>query len=179
MMKNVLIISSSPRRGGNSETLCNEFYEGAIEAGHNAEVVCLREKNINYCKGCYVCRKRGKCAQDDDMLPLLEKVKKADVLVLATPVYFYSMCAQLKTFIDRLFYVYRDVHADIYMIITAADDDLPLLELTAESIRGCTRDCFENCEEKGCLIAGGVGKRGEIKCREDLMETAFEWGRNC
>ena len=178
-MKNVLIISSSPRRGGNSETLCNEFYEGAIEAGHNAEVVCLREKNINYCKGCYVCRKRGKCAQDDDMLPLLEKVKKADVLVLATPVYFYSMCAQLKTFIDRLFYVYRDVHADIYMIITAADDDLPLLELTAESIRGCTRDCFEGCEEKGCLIAGGVGKRGEIKCKEELMEQAYEMGRNC
>jgi NAD(P)H-dependent FMN reductase len=178
-MKNVLIISSSPRKGGNSETLCNEFYEGAIEAGHNAEIVCLRDKNINYCKGCYVCRKRGKCAQDDDMLPLLEKIKKADVLVLATPVYFYTMCAQLKTFIDRMFYIYRDVHADIYMLITAADDDMPLLEQTAESIRACTRDCFEGCEEKGCLIVGGVGKRGEIKQREDMMETAFEWGRNC
>ena len=87
-MKNVLIISSSPRKGGNSETLCEEFYAGATEAGHNAEIVSLRDKNINYCKGCYVCRKRGKCVQDDDMLPLLEKIKEADVLVLATPVYF-------------------------------------------------------------------------------------------
>ena len=64
------------------------------------------------------------------------------------------------------------------MIITAADDDLPLLEQTAESIRGCTRDCFEGCEEKGCLIVGGVGKRGEVKSREE-METAYEMGRNC
>ena len=113
------------------------------------------------------------------MLPLLEKIKKADVLVLATPVYFYTMCAQLKTFIDRMFYIYRDVHADIYMLITAADDDMPLLEQTAESIRACTRDCFEGCEEKGCLIVGGVGKRGEIRKREQEMERAFEWGRNC
>jgi hypothetical protein len=89
------------------------------------------------------------------------------------------MCAQLKTFIDRMFYIYRDVHADIYLLITAADEDMPLLEQTAEAIRGCTRDCFEGCEEKGCLIVGGVGKRGEIKQREDMMETAFEWGRNC
>ena len=177
-MKRVLIISSSPRKNGNSELLCKEFYEGAVESGHEAEIVRLAEKQIGYCKGCYVCRKRGKCVQDDDMLPLLEKIKKADVLVLATPVYFYTMCAQLKTFIDRLFYVYRQVHADIYMLITAADEDMPLLEQTAESIRGCTRDCLEGCEEKGCLIVGGVGKRGEIIGREE-MEVAFEMGRNC
>lgn len=177
-MKNVLIISSSPRKNGNSELLCKEFYEGAAESGHHAEIVRLAEKQIGYCKGCYVCRKKGKCVQDDDMMELLEKIKRADVLVLATPVYFYSMCAQLKTFIDRLFYVYRQVHADIYLIVTAHDTDLPLLELTAESIRGCTRDCFERCEEKGCLIVGGVGKRGEVIGREE-METAFEMGRNC
>ena len=177
-MKNVLIISSSPRKNGNSELLCKEFYEGAVESGHHAELVRLAEKQIGYCKGCYVCRKSGRCVQNDDMMELLEKIKKADVLVLATPVYFYSMCAQLKTFIDRLFYVYRQVHADIYLIVTAHDTDLPLLELTAESIRGCTRDCFEGCEEKGCLIVGGVGKRGEVIGREE-METAFEMGRNC
>ena len=177
-MKNVLIISSSPRKNGNSELLCKEGLAGALDSGHEVELVRLAEKQIGYCKGCYVCRKRGKCVQEDDMPQLLEKIKKADVLVLATPVYFYTMCAQLKTFIDRLFFVYREVHADIYIIATAHDTDLPLLELTAESIRGCTRDCFENCEEKGCLIVGGVGKRGEVIGREE-METAFEMGRNC
>lgn len=177
-MKNVLIISSSPRKNGNSELLCKEFLAGALESGHNAELVRLSEKQIGYCKGCYICRKRGKCVQEDDMPALLDKIKRADVLVLATPVYFYSMSAQLKTFIDRLFFVYREVHADIYLIVTAHDDDLPLLELTAESIRGCTRDCFEGCEERGCLIVGGVGKRGEVIGREE-METAFEWGRGC
>ena len=177
-MKNVLIISSSPRKNGNSELLCKEFLEGASESGHHVEMVRLSEKKIGYCQGCYVCRKRGKCVQEDDMPELLEKMKQADVLVLASPVYFYSMTAQLKTFIDRLFFIYRQVHADIYLIITAHDDDMPLLEQTAEAIRGCTRDCFEDCEEKGCLIVGGVGKRGEVIGREE-METAFEMGRNC
>lgn len=177
-MKNVLIISSSPRKNGNSELLCKEFYEGALEVGHNVELVRLADKQIGYCKACYSCRKTGKCVQQDDMPALLEKVRAADVLVLATPVYFYCMSAQLKTFIDRLFFAYLDVHADIYLIITAHDTDLPLLEQTAEAIRGCTRDCFEDCEEKGCLIVGGVGKRGEVIGREE-METAFEMGRNC
>ena len=177
-MKNVLIVSSSPRKNGNSELLCKEFCEGALEMGHNAELVRLADLRIGYCKGCYACRKKGRCVQEDDMPALLEKVRAADVLVLATPVYFYCMSAQLKTFIDRLFFAYSDVHADIYLIITAHDTDMPHLEQTAEAIRGCTRDCFVDCEEKGCLIVGGVGKRGEVIGREE-METAFEMGRNC
>ena len=63
-MKNVLIISSSPRKNGNSELLCREFLEGAVEAGHNAEMIRLSEQQIGYCKGCYVCRKKEKCVQE-------------------------------------------------------------------------------------------------------------------
>ena len=178
-MKNVLIISSSPRKGGNSDLLCEQFYKGAVAAGHDVKLVALREKTIHYCQGCSACVKGGRCVQNDDMLPLLDQIKQADVLVLATPVYFYTMCAQLKTFIDRMYYIYRDVHADIYMLITAADDDMKLLGQTAESIRACTRDCFEGCEEKGCLIVGGVGRCGDIKKHEQEMQTAFEMGRGC
>ena len=101
MSKTVLVLSSSPRIGGNSDTLCDQFMQGAIEAKHHVDKVVIAEKNINYCKGCYACEGNGKCVQKDDMSQILDKMIAADVIVLATPVYFYTMCAQLKTVIDR------------------------------------------------------------------------------
>ena len=101
-MKKVLILSSSPRRGGNSDTLCNRFMAGAQEKGHNVEKITLADKNIGYCTGCGVCSMYGKpCPQKDDAAGIIEKMIQADVIVLATPVYFYTMCAQMKTLIDR------------------------------------------------------------------------------
>ena len=103
MSKKILILSASPRRGGNSDILCDEFARGATEAGHKVEKVFLRDKNIKYCTGCYVCEKtNGVCAYKDDMPALLQNMIDADVLVLSTPVYFYCMNGQLKTVIDRI-----------------------------------------------------------------------------
>lgn len=97
----VLVISSSHRIGGNSDLLCDQFLIGAQEAGHNVEKINLRHKNISPCFGCYACVKSSKCVQKDDMEEILEKLIDADVIVLATPVYFYSINSQLKTMIDR------------------------------------------------------------------------------
>lgn len=177
-MKNVLILSSSPRINGNSDLLCQEFCRGAIEAGHNVEIVHLNEKDINYCIGCYACHKTGTCFRKDDMTELYDKVLNANVIVFATPVYFYTMSAQLKTFIDRLTPIYEDVRADIYLMCTACDSEVENLELTIESIRGLTRDCFEECEEKGVIMVGGVSDKGDIVGREELA-TAYNMGKNC
>ena len=101
-MKNVLILSSSPRRGGNSDTLCDEFMQGAIESGHRVEKVFLRDKTIHPCTGCGVCSQYKKpCPQKDDAAEIIGKMLAADVIVMATPVYFYTMSAQMKTLIDR------------------------------------------------------------------------------
>lgn len=103
MGKKVIIISSSPRKGGNSDILCDEFQKGAQEAGHDIEKIFLKDKKINYCSGCGFCNTNNytACSQKDDMNEILDKIIKADVIVMATPVYFYTMCAQMKTFIDR------------------------------------------------------------------------------
>ena len=101
MNKNVLVISASPRKGGNSDTLCDEFIRGAQESGNHAEKIFLASKNIKYCIGCGVCNTTQKCVQKDDMAEILDKMVEADVIVLATPVYFYTMDAQMKTLIDR------------------------------------------------------------------------------
>ena len=102
MGKNVIVISSSPRKNGNSDLLCNEFIKGAQEAGHNAEKIFLRDCKINYCTGCGYCNSNKSCIQKDDMEVCINKLIKADVIVFATPIYFYSISGQMKTFIDRL-----------------------------------------------------------------------------
>ena len=92
-----MILSSSPRRGGNSDTLCDEFLRGAQEAGHEVEKIFLKDKTIHYCTGCGVCNEGKPCPQKDDAPEIVRKMVAADVIVLATPVYFYTMSAQMKT----------------------------------------------------------------------------------
>lgn len=176
-MKKVLIISSSPRHNSNSYLLCKEFERGALEARHSVELVRLADKKINYCIGCYACSKLGHCFQNDDMNELALKMQEADVIVLASPVYFYSMSGQLKVFIDRLVQNYTKIHADIYLLITAWDSDVENLQSTLEAIRGCTCDCFEDCQEKGCIVVGGVNQAGDIKGRKELLQ-AYNMGEN-
>ncbi len=177
-MKNVVIISSSPRKNGNSDTLCRQFEKGAKEVGHNVEYISLVDTHIGYCIGCYACKRSGKCFQNDAMNEISEKLLKADVIVFGTPVYFYTMSGQLKVFIDRLVPCYEKISADIYIMATAWDSNVENLELTAESIRGATRDCFENCEEKGCLLVGGVSDIGDIADRIELVK-AYNMGKGC
>lgn len=93
-MKKVLILSGSPRKGGNSDTLCDEFMKGAIEAGNEVEKIFVAGKNIGYCKACYACKDTGVCVIKDDMAEVLQKMLDADVIVLSSPVYFYSISAQ-------------------------------------------------------------------------------------
>jgi multimeric flavodoxin WrbA len=102
MGKNVLVLSASPRKGGNSDILCDEFIKGAKEAGHEMEKIYLKGMKINYCLGCFVCQQNeDKCVQKDEMNGLYEKMHEADVIVFASPVYFYTWNAQIKTVIDR------------------------------------------------------------------------------
>ena len=102
MNKKVLILSGSPRKGGNSDLLCDEFMRGAAEAGNDVEKIRVAEKKIGFCSACYYCRQsEGICAKKDDMADILQKMIDADVIVLASPVYFYSIDAQMKALIDR------------------------------------------------------------------------------
>ena len=98
MSKKVLILSSSPRRGGNSETLAAAFAKGAREAGHQVETVYLREKQVGFCKGCFACLKLGHCVIQDDAVEIAAKMHDANVLVFATPVYYYCVSGQLTGF---------------------------------------------------------------------------------
>lgn len=177
-MKKVLVISASPRKGGNSDVLCNEFIRGAEESGNYVKKVFLRDKKINYCTGCGVCNTTHQCVQKDDMAEILNKVVEYDVIVMATPVYFYTMDAQLKTFIDRTVPRYTEISdKDFYFIVTAADTDKSALKRTIEGLRGFTEECLPNPHEKGIIYGTGVWNIGEVKSTP-AMQQAYEMGRS-
>ncbi len=178
MNKKILIISASPRKGGNSDTLCDQFANGAHKTGHTVEKIFLRDKTVKYCTGCYACEKtNGICAIKDDMYEILEKIIQADVLVLSTPVYFYNMNGQLKTLIDRTVARYTEItDKDAYLIATAAEEDMKAMEGTITSFRGFL-DCLENVRETGIILGHGVHALGEIK-ESPAMKEAYEAGMN-
>ena len=177
MNKNVLILSSSPRRGGNSDRLCDAFLQGCKDAGHTVEKIFLKDKHINYCTGCGICSMYGKpCPQKDDAAEVIEKMIAADVIVMATPVYFYTMSAQMKTLIDRCCGLYTEMkNKEFYFIVTAAEDDRKLMERTVDTFQGFL-DCLENPTIKGVVYGTGVWHVGEIKDKPSLRE-AYEMGK--
>ncbi len=161
-MKKVLIISGGPRKGGNSDMLCDQFAKGAAEAGHEVKKLQLADKKIGFCTGCYAC-KTGTCPQKDDVSAMLEDMLAADVLVLATPVYFYTMCAQLKALIDRSVAVYpKIVNKQFYYIMAMADTNNDMFKGTVEALRGFL-DCCEGSAEAGIIYGSGAYQKGEIK----------------
>ena len=177
MSKKVLILSTSPRKGGNSDLLCDEFMRGAKESGNDVEKIFIAQKKINYCIGCGVCNSTHKCVQKDDMAEILDKMVSADVIVLATPVYFYSMDGQLKTLIDRTVPRYTEIsNKDFYYIMTAADTDKNMLERTIEGLRGFTEDCLSGAKEKVIIYGTGAWEKGEIKNTSAFLQ-AYEMGK--
>jgi len=175
MSKKVLILSSSPRRGGNSDLLCDQFLSGAQEAGHEAEKIFLKDKKINYCTGCSTCFDKKKCSQKDDMTDILEKMIAADVIVMATPVYFYTMCGQMKTLIDRCCARYPAIrNKEFYFIATAAVNSKPALERTIEGFRGFT-SCLTGPKEMGVIYGTGTWNIGDIR-KSTAWKQAFDMG---
>ncbi len=177
MAKNVLIISASPRRHGKSDLLCDQFLKGAEESGHTVEKIFLKDQKIGYCSGCGYCFEHHKCSQKDDMAELLEKMIAADVIVLATPVYFYSMDAQMKCFIDRTTPRYEEIsNKEFYFILAAADKEKKMMHRTMEAFRGFTEDCLEGAKEAGVIYGVGAFQVGEIK-DTPAWEEAYEMGK--
>lgn len=172
MSKKVLILSGSPRKGGNSDVLCDEFMHGALESGNEVEKIRVSEKKIAPCSACYFCKDSGgKCVHKDDMAEILQKMIDADVLVLASPVYFYSIDAQLKAVIDRTVARWLEVKdKDFYYIVTMADEELESADTTLACFRGYA-DCVEGAKEKGVIIGNGVYQIGEIKNSAALCDA--------
>ncbi|MDE6000230.1 MAG: flavodoxin family protein [Bacteroidaceae bacterium] len=177
-MKKVIIISTSLRRGSNSEMLADQFAEGAKAAGNEVEKVSLVGKNIQFCKGCFGCHDLGRCVINDDVNAIMAKVMGADVVVWATPIYYYEMSGQMKTLIDRMNAMYEQDYQfrDVYLLTTAAEDEEETPKRTEAGLTGWI-DCYPKSRLAGTLFCGGVNEAREIEGNPKLQE-AFELGRS-
>ena len=178
MSKKVLIISSSLRGGSNSDTLAKECEKGAKEAGNDVEIISLKGKDIKFCIGCLACQSKGSCVLKDDVAEIMAKVKEAEVIVYATPIYYYEMSGQMKTLLDRLNPLYSTEYKfrDIYMIATAAEDEESTFEKAYNGLNGWV-DCFEKATLKGIVTGGGINDANDATNHTDVMQKAYYLGK--
>lgn len=177
-MKNIVIVTSSPRNGGNSETLAKKFAEGAKYSGNHVDFIAVRDLNLQFCRGCMACHKIGRCVIADGMNDLYPVFQNADVVVFASPVYYYAVSGQLKTFIDRLnpLYVKDNKFKEVYLISTAAENDKSAMEGSVKDIQGWA-DCFDGVSIKGVLYGIGLEGAADVLGSE-FLDKAYEMGKN-
>lgn len=179
MAKKVLIISTSLRGGSNSEILAKECERGALAAGHEVEFITLKNKDIKFCIGCLACQSKGSCVLKDDVADIMAKVKEAEIVVYATPIYYYEMSGQMKTLLDRLNPLFSTDYKfrDIYMIATAAENDESAFEKAYNGLQGWV-DCFDKATLKGIVTGGGIDDANTATDHFDIMKKAYEFGMN-
>lgn len=176
MSKKILVVASSPRRNGNSNRLAESFAKGAEQAGHQVETVYLCEKEIGFCRGCLSCQTTQRCVIQDDADTIAQRMGKADVLVFATPIYYYGMSGQMKTMLDRANPLFPSDYAfrEVYLLTAAAEDDPETSEGAEHGLQGWI-SCFEKASLAGSVFAGGVTNTGDIE-GHPALHTAFEMG---
>lgn len=173
--KSVLILSSSPRRGGNSEALCEQFKKGAEESGNKVEMININDYNIRFFDQKEYDREAS-ASETDDAAMIINKMKSADVIVLSSPVYFYNMTAQLKALIDRTYGHEKDLREkEFFYISTSTDRDNEATDGVFIAFHGFAR-CLYGSVERGLIRGNGARNRGDID-NHPAMQQAYEMGK--
>lgn len=180
MGKNVLIISSSLRTNSNSECLAHAFENGAAASDNQVEFISLKDKKLGFCKGCLACqaKQNGHCIIRDDADAITQKMLESDVLVFATPIYYYEMSGQLKTMLDRANPMFPLDYRfwDVYVLTAAAEDSPDTPQKAISGIEGWI-SCFEKAHLAGSVFAGGVNAPGEVG-GHSALENAYSMGKS-
>lgn len=167
---------NQPRRNGNSKLLADAFANGARQAGNSVENISLHDKTICFCKGCLSCQKSQRCVIHDDADTIAQKMRAADVLVFATPIYYYGMSGQMKTMLDRGNPLYASDYAfrEVYLLAAAAEEEEHTMDGAVNGLRGWLA-CFPKARLAGTVFGGGVDVAGAIK-EHPALQKAYEMG---
>ncbi len=179
-MKNVLVLSGSPYKKSNSEIMAQEFAKGATDAENKVEFLSLRGKKIKFCEGCFGCQKQGPCIIHDDANEITEKMKSADVITFATPIYYYGISGyygisdQLKTMLDRFTalcegdYRFREIYL---LAVTAAETDKQAIKFAEHRISDWIA-CYE-----GVKLRDSIFGAGDIRKDAQFLKRVYAMGR--
>lgn len=184
-MSKIAIIRTSPHNGGNSNLLADEFINGASENNNEIIDINLNRFDVNYCLGCYgtlskkACAKTGFCYQKDDINELCDIIRQCDVLVFATPIYFYSVSGQMKVFLDRTVQLYGSTYSykDIYLIATSESGLNSAMNGAIKTLEGWIA-CMPNTNLKGVVYGTGALEPKSIKNNNNAIIQAKEMGKN-
>ncbi len=179
MCKKVLVISTSLRSGSNSGLLAERFAQGARDGGNQVEIISLQGKRLAFCNGCMACLQRPTCVIRDDANAIVEKMRRADVLCFATPVYYYEMSGQMKTLLDRANPLYSAPCAfrEVYLLTASAEASDAASDGPIKGLEGWVA-CFEQARLAGVVRGGGADKPGEMSQMTRKLEQAYELGKN-
>lgn len=178
-MSKITVLIGSPRKNGNTEILANAFIDGVNKQENTVEVISVTGKHVNGCTGCNFCYrdKRHNCVQKDDMLGIYEKLADAEVLVIATPVYFYGVSSQLKCIIDRLHNPIRNTFKMKELVLLAVcADTIPTVFDSLISMYHAVLSYF-SLRNGGMITVSGVSEKGDILGNPALAEARKLGGR--
>lgn len=190
-MKNILIIKAGGRRNGNTAQLADAFAKGAEDSGNNIETVSLVDVQVKGCIGCNACRYGKPCVQKDGFNEIVPKINRADMIVFASPLYFWTVSSYMKAFIERLYSIAekdenppfgryeRYPQKDCVLLMTAADNNFWTFEQAVSYYKFAVIN-YIGFKDKGMLLAGGCGStngKPEIDKTEHLKK-AYEFGSN-
>lgn len=189
-MKNILVIVDGGRPKGNTAQLCDSFIQGAQDAGHKVEKISLLKSDVRGCIGCNACRFGKPCIQKDGFNDLVPKIKSADLIVFASPLYFWTLSSRMKAFIERFYCIAEeDLNPplgryekypikDSALLMTSADNFFWTFE-QAISYYQFTIVNYIGFHDKGMLLAGGCGDtNGKPQIdKTDYLTKAYEFGK--
>lgn len=180
-MRNILVIVGSGISGGNTDRLADAYIKGAEEAGHRVTKVFLGDKELAGCRGCGACQKNGnRCVIKDAMQDIYPLLEQCDTVVLASPLYFWSISARAKAFIDRLYAISKEdkyPHKNSVLLMTAGDDQFWTFEQPVSYYRFVTQAI--GWTDLGMYLAGGCnGEPGKRHIDEKHLDGAYQLGKS-
>ena len=190
-MKNILVIQGGGRPNGNTSQLADAFLKGALEAGHKTEKISLNKFEVKGCIGCNACRYGKPCIQKDDFNKIVPKIQEADLLVFASPLFFWTISSKLKAFIERFYCIAEEDPnppygryerypvKDAALLMTSADDFFWTYEQAVSYYKFAVIN-YMGFKDKGMLLAGGCGDtngRPQID-KTDHLQKAYDFGKN-
>ena len=172
----IVVLKGSPRKNGNSNWLADQFIKGATEAGHEVTEFDCAKHNIGGCLACNACGMNGPCVQKDDFAPLRVELLAADAIVLATPIYYFGVSAQLKTVIDRFYSINAVIGGKKSVFIaTMGNPDIHVGDSAKMMYDKMT--AYLKWYDCGQIVVSGVWAAGDIR-QTPYGQQAYDLGRN-